>query len=79
MLRCGSFLFQQLAQEGFFFILRLKGLDEGKMYMDTETGEVYSGALLMNAGINLTPGAFGAADRQPNADGGSLIKYFKAV
>lgn len=37
-----------------FFMLRLKGLDKNKIYTDTETGKKYSGAYLMNAGLNLT-------------------------
>ncbi len=52
-------------------ILRLRGLDPDKMYEDSETDEVYSGALLMNAGINLTQ----LSDR----DGQSLVRHFKAV
>lgn len=34
--------------------LKLKGLDSEKLYKNNETGEVLSGAALMNAGINLT-------------------------
>ena len=52
-------------------IIKLKGLDPEKYYIDEDTDEVYSGALLMNAGICL-----------PNAehnDGQSFIKYFKAA
>ncbi len=36
------------------FVLKLAGLDRNKLYMNEADGEVYSGALLMNAGINLT-------------------------
>ncbi len=36
------------------FFLKLKGLDKNRFYKCEATGEVYSGALLMNAGINLT-------------------------
>ena len=36
------------------FFLKLKGLDKNKFYKCEQTGEVYSGALLMNAGINLS-------------------------
>lgn len=36
------------------FVLKLDGLDPNKRYRDQATGEVYSGALLMHAGINLT-------------------------
>ncbi len=33
--------------------IRLKGLDENAVYMDTQTGETYSGGALMFAGINI--------------------------
>ena len=36
------------------FFLRLKGLDPEKYYRLEETGDVYSGALLMRAGLNLS-------------------------
>ena len=52
------------------YILRLKGLDPDKIYVDDDTDEEYSGALLMNAGINLTG--------HSAADGTSFIKYFTA-
>lgn len=62
-----------------FQVLRLKGLDKDKMYKDMDTGEVYSGALLMKAGLNLTPHIHGhQIDQSPVSDGGSLIKYFVA-
>lgn len=51
------------------FILKLAGLDKDKYYQNVEDGEVYSGALLMNAGINLT-------DKRRN-DGDSIQLYFK--
>ena len=38
---------------------------------DEETGTVYSGAMLMNAGLNLT--------RDVYEDGTSVTKHFKAV
>ena len=53
-----------------FYLLRLRGLDPNTLYKDADTGEVYSGALLMNAGINLT-------DKVYN-DGDSIVKYFVA-
>ncbi|MDO4458517.1 MAG: alpha-galactosidase [Clostridia bacterium] len=62
-----------------FFILRLRGLDPTKLYKDMDTGEIYSGALLMNAGINLTPLHTGATDHAPSTDGTSLKKYFKEL
>ncbi len=52
------------------FILKLKGLDPEKKYVHEETGKVYSGAFLMNAGINLTKKALN--------DGDSIKFYFKA-
>lgn len=39
-----------------FLNIRLKGLDENKMYVNEANGEIYSGALLMNAGVNLSVG-----------------------
>ena len=51
--------------------LRLKGLDPEKYYRLEETGEVYSGALLMNAGLCLWT--------MPNEDGYSKTFYFTEV
>ncbi len=51
--------------------IKLKGLDPEKYYVDEDTDEVYSGALLMNAGLCFT----NTCDR----DGSSFIKYFKAI
>ena len=53
------------------FCLKLKGLDPEKYYRDEETGEIYSGALLMNAGLCLT--------WTENRDGASFKKYFTEV
>ena len=50
--------------------IRLKGLDPDKYYIDEDTHEVYSGALLMNAGLCI----IASTD-----DGTSFKKYFKAV
>lgn len=50
-----------------FFILRLKGLDKNKIYEVEETGEEYSGAFLMNAGLNLT--------HRPCGDGESYLVH----
>lgn len=36
--------------------IRLRGLDPERIYVDEATGRKYSGALLMNAGLNLTQG-----------------------
>lgn len=57
--------------DNMFYIQRLRGLDPEKMYTDEETGEVYSGALLMNAGINLS-----SPDWFSRPDGSSLTKHF---
>ncbi|MBQ8576148.1 MAG: alpha-galactosidase [Clostridia bacterium] len=55
-----------------FLNVRLKGLDENKMYQNEADGEIYSGALLMNAGINLTLGG--------DINGGmNFMVYFKEV
>lgn len=53
------------------FFLRLRGLDPDKYYVDDNSGEVYSGALLMNAGISLT--------NYPNNDGDSFKIYFHTL
>ena len=37
-----------------YCVQRLRGLDPKTYYQDEETGTVYSGAMLMNAGLNLT-------------------------
>lgn len=36
------------------FVLKLSGLAKNKFYQDENTGEIYSGALLMNVGVDLT-------------------------
>ncbi len=48
--------------------IKLKGLDAGKYYRLESTGEVYSGALLMNAGLNLS--------KMPRETGESYMLYF---
>lgn len=53
------------------FFVRMQGLDPERMYEDDSTGEVFSGALLMNAGLNLTDAI--------DYDGASIVKYFKAI
>ena len=52
-------------------IVRLRGLDPDRIYEDEQTGKRYSGALLMNAGLNLTYTA--------NSDGASAVLLFRAV
>lgn len=52
-------------------IVRLRGLDPDRIYENEITGQRYSGALLMNAGLNLTGMA--------NNDGESIILLFKAL
>lgn len=54
-----------------FLLIKMKGLDPEKMYRDETDGEIYSGALLMNAGINLTDGTLSA--------GRSFVRYFTEV
>ena len=51
-------------------IVRFKGLDPEKMYTLESTGEKYSGALLMNAGMNLS--------RYPRNTGDSFTLHFIA-
>ena len=53
------------------FFLKLRGLDPERYYVDDESGEVYSGALLMNAGICL--------NNYPMDDGTSFKIYFRAL
>ena len=48
--------------------IRMKGLDPDKYYKLEESGEVYSGALLMNAGLNLS--------RKPAGTGESYVLHF---
>ena len=54
-----------------FFILKLKGLDPEKYYEVEDTGEQYSGAYLMNAGLNLT--------YQHNGDGSSYLIHLTEI
>lgn len=51
--------------------IKLKGLDPDKYYIDDETDEVYSGALLMNAGL--------CFPNEDISDGASFVRYFKAI
>ncbi len=51
--------------------IKLKGLDPDKYYIDEETDEVYSGALLMNAGL--------CYSTESVDDGTSFKRYFKAI
>ncbi len=53
------------------FFIKLKGLDAEKYYKCLEDGEVYSGALLMNAGISLY--------HSPDYDGESFALHFEEV
>lgn len=54
-----------------FLLVKMKGLDPDKYYRDETDGEIYSGALLMNAGLNLTGGGLNA--------GMSFVRYFTEV
>lgn len=51
--------------------IRLKGLDKNKFYKNEENGEIYSGALLMSAGLNITGRIW--------RDGESLTLHFTEV
>lgn len=53
------------------FFLKLKGLDPEKIYEVEDSGETYSGAYLMNAGLNLT--------HKPNGDGISYLIHLTEV
>ena len=53
------------------FFLKLKGLDPEKIYEVEDTGETYSGAFLMNAGLNLT--------HKPAGDGVSYLIHLTEV
>lgn len=59
--------------ENMYLPLCLPGLDPEKFYTDEETGKVYSGALLMHGGLDLSSYDFGE-----NGDGTSIVKYFVA-
>ena len=52
----------------------LRGLDPDKLYTDEDTGEVYSGALLMHAGLDLSA----ASGWRWLQDGESMVKHFTA-
>ena len=56
-------------QTASMLFLKFKGLDPEKYYFCEQNGKTYSGAFLMNAGLNLTHAA--------NSDGGSMTLYFK--
>ena len=53
------------------FFLKLKGLDPEKIYEVEDSGETYSGAYLMNAGLNLT--------HKPSGDGISYLIHLTEV
>ena len=53
------------------FFLKLKGLDPEKIYEVEDSGETYSGAYLMNAGLNLT--------HKPAGDGISYLIHLTEV
>ena len=48
--------------ESGLFILKLAGLDKNKFYKNESDGEIYSGALLMNSGINISDAACNDGD-----------------
>ncbi len=53
------------------FVLKLAGLEKNRYYRNEESGEIYSGALLMNAGIDLT--------NVIRKDGESVLLHFISV
>lgn len=53
------------------FFLKIKGLDPEKYYMNEADGQVYSGALLMKAGLSLYD--------YPNGDGASFVIHLTQV
>lgn len=53
------------------FFLKLKGLDPEKIYEVEDSGETYSGAYLMNAGLNLT--------HKPSGDGISYLIHLTEI
>ncbi len=59
--------------ENIYQIRRLQGLDPEKLYTDEDTGETYSGAYLMHAGITLLPTSW-----RYLKDGSSVVKHFTA-
>ena len=59
--------------ENLYQPLCLPGLDPDKLYTDEETGKVYSGALLMHGGLDLSAYGF-----QDNSDGSCIVKHFVA-
>lgn len=58
--------------ENIYQFQRLKGLDPDRVYIDEETGQEYSGALLMHGGINLFDSG------RWLDDGASCVKHFIA-
>ncbi len=57
----------------FFQVQRLRGLDPDKLYTDQETGETWSGAFLMSAGVDLS-----LCSWAPVEDGHCVVKHFVA-
>ncbi|MCR4615376.1 MAG: alpha-galactosidase [Clostridiales bacterium] len=69
-----SFLFTMvcmLKKDNVMTFVKFKGLDENARYKNEADGEIYSGAFLMNVGLNLT----GCVNR----DGESFTAYFTQV
>ncbi len=54
-----------------YYFIKMDGLDPDKNYKSSRDGKIYSGALLMNSGVNLS--------RDRYADGESLIIHFSEV
>ena len=54
-------------------VQRLQGLDPDRLYKDEETGEVYAGGVLMQAGLDLS-----ARQWADLGDGTCVVKHFTA-
>lgn len=55
-------------------VAKLRGLDPDRLYRDEDSGEVYSGAILMHAGLDLS-----AKRWEDLADGTCVVKHFTAL
>lgn len=67
-----SFMFTVVTMRSELFaklIIKMQGLDPKKYYRNEETGEIYSGALLMNAGLVVDP--------EVNETGRSCVLHFQ--
>ena len=56
-------------KDGSTLFVKLKGLDEKRLYTEAQSGKSYTGAYLMRVGLNLT--------NRVNSDGESLRLLFR--